>query len=303
MITLVLIAMAGAADQQAAEPPVIRAAAVQFLTSDDVDANADRIIGYLEAAARQDVRVVAFTEMALTGYTKKAAFLEEVDWEAVYAALDRIGEACDRLDIYAVVGTPTRDGEQAFCSAVVFDPDGEVIDTYEKIYRAGEAWAKAGRHLSSFEIDGVLCGTIICHDERYPALVQLRALKGVQLFFYISCESGMNAPHKIGPYRAQIQARAVENEVFVVQANTPAKKGGHDAPGTSHGESRIIGPDGNIIEEAPAYGDAMVVADLNMAHASKAGREASLTEGPLAEWMREGLRFVEGPAADFERDE
>ncbi|HOZ49776.1 MAG TPA: nitrilase-related carbon-nitrogen hydrolase [Candidatus Hydrogenedentes bacterium] len=283
------------ADIIALAPPrseALRVAAVQFETRFDVSHNAARILDYLAEAAHADARVVVFPEMALTGYSKEASFGDALDWAAVDAAVERIRAACRDLGLYAVFGAPTRERNARYCAALAVDPQGNIIDAYEKIYRAGERWADEGRRLSIFTIDAVRCATIICHDARYAPLVQLRTLAGAQLFFYLSCESGVAEEHKIAPYRAQVQARAVENGVYLVQANTPASREDPRAPDRSHGESRIVAPDGHILVEAPVYGDAMIVADLDIATATKGGRRAALGEGPLAGWMRQGVDRV-----------
>lgn len=122
----------------------------------------------------------------------------------------------------------------------------------------------------------------------------MRALAGAQLFFYISCESGLSDEHKIEPYRAQIQARAVENGVYIVHANTPARMDDWTAGDTSHGQSRIIAPDGNLLAEASVDGEEMVVADIDLRYARDGGMGASLTSGPAAEWIRQGVELVTG---------
>ncbi|GMU93579.1 MAG: hypothetical protein AMXMBFR4_26370 [Candidatus Hydrogenedentota bacterium] len=275
-------------------PQIVRVAAVQFHTTFDIKTNTDRMVDFLHSAADDGVRVVAFSEMALTGYTKRAGFENSIDWKLVDQCLTRIQTVCKDRGIYAVVGAPKRDGDRVYCAAIVIDPKGDIIDAYEKIYLAGEPWAAPGRTLSTYRVDGATCGTLICHDERYPHLVQLRALAGAQLFFYISCESGLTEEHKIAPYRAQIQARAVENGVFVVHANAPALRENPAAEGTSHGHSRIIAPDGNIIREAGPYDEELVVADIDLRHVRKQGEPRALVEGPTAQWLREGLRHVVG---------
>jgi predicted amidohydrolase len=276
------------------EGATLRVAVAQMASSFDVAANATRILEHLEAAAARNARIVVFPEMALTGYSKEAGFGATLDWVAVDRAMQELRTACARLGLYAVVGAPTRDGDRLFCAAVTIGPDGAILDAFEKIHRAGEAWASAGRRLGTFEIDGIRAGSFICHDERYGPLVQLRALAGTRLFFCISCESGPHELRKIGPYRAQIQARAVENGVFILHANTPASI--HGVPGmaaASHGESRIVDPSGTILAEAPVYGDALLIADIVPDVARSAGLPAALAEGPLADWMRQGLGLVE----------
>ena len=286
-----------------AEPgaPVLRVAAAQMLSSFDVAANTSHIVRMLEDAREQGARVVVFPEMALTGYTNAAALREQLNWDAVDMGLSQLREACRRLGIFAVVGAPTRDGDRLYCSAVTIGPFGEIVDVYEKIYRAGEAWAEPGRRVSSFEIDGTLCASFVCHDERYAPLVQLRALAGAQVFFYISCESGVEQPHKLNPYRAQVQARAVENGVFIVHANTPAANDRTALADVSHGESRIVAPDGNILAEGPIYGERLVVADLSLSRARHGGARAALTEGPLADWMRAGVDLARAHRAGAAR--
>jgi predicted amidohydrolase len=282
------------------EGPVLRVAAAQMLSTFNIAGNTERMIAMLEDAHAKGARVVVFPELALTGYSKDAEFLTQLDWDAVDTGIQCIREACDRLDLYAVFGAPTRDGDAAFCSAITIDPDGKVVDVYEKIYLAGEAWAQGGRRLSTFSIDGTQCASFVCHDERYGPLVQLRALAGAQVFFYISCESGINEMHKRNPYRAQIQARAQENRVFIVHANTPATTNPGEYADASHGESRVIDPDGNILSEAPVYGDQLIVADLQLARANTGGMPAALSAGPLADWMRAGVALIDAESPEDE---
>ena len=166
-------------------------------------------------------------------------------------------------------------------------PAGKVIERYHKIHLV-EPWPQAGDHLSVFQIDGVPCSVIICHDERYPELVRLPVLAGAKVIFYISSESGLHEESKLGPYRAQIQARAVENTVYVVQANAPANK---DATG-SHGQSRIMAPDGNIMEEASIFQEDVLVQTLNLRKATRSNALNSLNRGPLGDWWQDGVKRV-----------
>jgi predicted amidohydrolase len=164
---------------------------------------------------------------------------------------------------------------------------GKVRERYHKVQLA-EPWPDPGDHLSVFRVKGVPCSIIICHDERYPELVRLPVLAGARVVFYLSHESGVAQEHKLVPYRAQIQARAVENGVFVVHSNAPANA---DATG-SHGQSRIIDPDGNLIHEASMFREELLTATLDLAKATAGNAKRSLTRGPLGAWWREGMKHV-----------
>ena len=127
---------------------------------------------------------------------------------------------------------------------------------------------------------------IICHDKRYPELCRLPVLAGARVLFYISCETYHDdaalpahdwAPERLeaelAVYRAQCQARAVENGVFVVKSNVAAGDRG------SHGMSAIFGPTGVVIEEAGLADENVLVADFDLAEATALYAAKSVRDG------------------------
>jgi predicted amidohydrolase len=274
-----------AAAQQEKPPQTLRVAAVQMRSSRDLADNVARIQKVLRERARDGVRVAVFPECALTGYFPD--LIPGLSAEQLAGAEREVARTCREAGIYAVVGTPYRDGDRLFNSATVIDPSGKVLERYHKIQLA-EPWPQPGDHLSVFKVDGVLCSIIICHDERYPELVRLPVLAGARVVFYLSHESGIRAEKKINPYRAQIQARAVENTVYIVHANAPANP---DTTG-SHGQSRLIAPDGNVIQEASVFGEDVLTGTLDLSKATADNAKRSLTRGPLMGWWEEGVRQV-----------
>jgi predicted amidohydrolase len=270
-------------------PASLTVAAVQFRSSSDQADNVARIQEHIRRAAVDGARVVVFPECALTSYATEAILATSA--EALADAEHALAQTCREANVYAIVGTPTREGETLYNSAVVFTPQGTVLERYHKIQLA-EDWPVGGSQMSVFPIDGVPCSIIICHDERYPELVRLPVLAGAQVVFYISNESGLRYEEKIEPYRAQIRARAVENSVFVVHANAPANLDLTDRS-ASHGHSRLIAPDGNLIgEEASIFGEDVLTATLKLGQATRRMALKSIERGPLADWWREGVRTV-----------
>jgi predicted amidohydrolase len=270
-----------------ASSPTLRVAAVQMRSSRDLQANVAKIDEQLAKCARDGVRVAIFPECALTGYFENA-FMQGVTAEQLHRAEQQVAEACRHHNMFAIVGTPYREGNRLLNSSVVISPAGKIVVRYHKIQLA-ETWPTAGSELVVFNIDDIPATIIICHDERYPELVRLPVLAGAQIVFYLSHESGVANEAKIEPYRAQIQARAVENNVFVVQANAPANK---DTTG-SHGQSRIIAPDGNLIREASVFGEDVVIASLDLKQASRSNALKSIERGPLGGWWRAGMTKVQ----------
>lgn len=279
--------LAGATGLRAAESNVVhlRVAAVQMRSSRALAENLTRINHSIREGAREGARVVVFPECALTGYFEESA--TNLTTAQIQVAEETLARTCREAGVYAIVGSAWRDENRLLNSALILAPTGRVIERYHKIQLA-ERWPEGGDHLSVFKIDDVPCSVIICHDERYPELVRLPVLAGAKVIFYLSHESGLRQEHKLGPYRAQIQARAVENSVFVVHANAPANE---DATG-SHGQSRIIAPDGNILQEASIFGEDVLTATLDLKKATRDNALKSLKRGPLGDWWQEGVKRV-----------
>ncbi len=264
----------------------LRVAAVQMRSTRDLAENIRKIQEHLGRCANDGARVVVFPECALTGYFDDD-FMQAISAEQLADAERQVAEACRAHDVYVIIGTPHRDGDRLYNSALAITPGGDILARYHKVQLA-ESWPTAGDQLLVFKIDGVPASIIICHDERYPELVRLPVLAGARVVFYVSHESGLDKESKLAPYRAQIQARAVENTVYIVQANAPANA---DATG-SHGQSRLIAPDGNLIEEASIFGEDVIAATLELERATGHLAQQSIDRGPLGDWWRAGVARV-----------
>jgi omega-amidase len=228
--------------------------------------------------------VAVFPECALTGYSTRREFNPSA--AEVEAAEQRLAKTCREAKIAAVVGSVFKVNSHVYDTAVVFDTHGELVERYGKVYLAGEKWATPGNHVAFFDLDGIPSTVIVCHDERYPELVRLPAIGGARIVYYISAESGMRQESKLAPYRAQVMARAVENGVFLIQANAPANP---DLTG-SHGQSRIVAADGNVLKEASYFGEDILIENLDIApHAL-----LRPLEGALADWWKAGVDAMMG---------
>ncbi len=258
----------------------LKVATVQMRSSFVVAENKAKIIRSLEQLAGQGVQVAVFPECALTGYSTDKGF--RVSAEAVGEAEREIAAVCARRRIAAIVGTVYEAGGKVFNAALVVNSKGETVERYGKLQLAGEPWATSGNHVALFELEGVLSTVIICHDERYPEFVRLPAMAGARVVYYISHESGMRQEQKLPGYRAQMMARAVENQIHAVAVNAP---GNVEDNSGSHGQSRIINREGNILREASIYGEDVLVETLTV----QPGKLSRPLEGVMGPWWKQGL--------------
>jgi len=274
--------------------PTWKVAACQIFTDGSVAENEAAIAKYLAEAAEGGLDLVVFPECALTVYSKAADYTSRLDAAEIERAIEALRATCRQLGIAAGIGTAYYDGVYWRNGLVIIDKDGREAGRYIKTFDAGEKWARNPDRLQMFRLGGEDVCAIICHDIRYPELVRLPAAAGAVLCLYSSCESGMDSPHKFEAYRAMPISRATENGIFLVMANAPAVRGKEGAKNVSHGNSKIVHPNGTVLAEADHYFQGLLTAEIDLREADRgiANRVAG-GQSPLREWMRDGVGLVE----------
>jgi predicted amidohydrolase len=274
----------------------LKVAAVQMHAGEDIEANARKIVGYLKELAKKRVEVAAFHEGVLFGYACRPAFWKRFDPARIAKAEKQIIRTCKQHRIATVVGSVHEEDGSRFNSLLIVDRDGTVAGRYGKIHLAGEKWCEPSQHLPIYRLCGVDCCFLICHDVRYPELVRLPAAAGAQVCFFCSCESPITSEHKLSAYRAMPIARATENGIYVVMANAPADPNDINRTGSSHGESKFIHPDGNVLIESGYFTEEAIVRDLDLAAASGSVAQRAVEDHTaLRSWLQEGLEIVKRP--------
>lgn len=292
----VALSRAQAASAQAVDSPVpeLRVAACQILTFPDTRRSAEKICSWIERAASDRIDVVVFPEAAVCGYASDPEYWKAAnphDFETAEAA---IIAAARRLNTAVIVGSAHWEGTKIYNSVLAIDKDGRTKGRYSKTFLA-EAWPVPGRRLPVWTLAGVRSCFIICHDIRYPELVRLPAIAGAQICYYASNESGLVEEHKLSAYRAMPISRATENSIYLVMANAPADALNMRSQEQSHGNSKIIHPNGTVITEAGYFKETLVAATIDMKAADRAmAKRAAREDGAVSTWLREGSKLVEG---------
>ena len=283
----------------------IRVAVAQIGTDENVEANLCKIEQKIEEAAHRECSVILFHEGCLTGYPDAGA-LGRLDFQAVAWAEKRVKNMAQELQIAVLLGTTSRKEESTRNELLIITEDGNLVGRYAKTWRAGEAWYSAGSGPVIFRICGIDCTAIICHDLRYPELVRLGVAAGARIVFIANNEAGLDREDKQLGYRSMQISRATENYVFGVMANPPADPAGFGRYNSSHGNSKIIDPLGNVLDEAGWFEERLVTADLDMSKADASVVLRTMGTDPAsnrrygsgpeheayAAWIKQGLSLV-----------
>ncbi len=115
-----------------------------------------------------------------------------------------------------------------------------------------DVWFRPGLRPAPVPTGGFgLVGGLVCYDLRFPQVARRQCRQGADLLLM----SAQWPLARIEQWKVLLQARAIENQVFVVAANACGKwedvqMGGH---------SLVIAPDGEILAEAGEENDATLV--------------------------------------------
>jgi predicted amidohydrolase len=244
----------------------LRVAAVQMKFAPSIAENLATIERMVKKAARRRADAVLFPECATTGYACDFAALRPED---VTATLEAAASLAARYRINLLLGSAVFRNRSLQNCLVVFDRRGRPVHCYAKcqLVDSDRQFFAPGNSVALFEIDGICATAVICHERRYPELVRLAVMAGAQILFHPN--AGMDAlsvsPPKRGG-RDGIAVRAFENAIFYVFANSVGPQGGGK---WSAGDSKIVAPDGRVLRLADNEEEALLVADLDLAKATR----------------------------------
>ena len=200
----------------------------------------------IRRAALDGADVVVLPEMCTSGFTMNAhRYAEALGGPSVTG----LAELARTYGIYVVAGVPTREyraGGVVFCnSALVFDRNGELVGQYRK----QRLFSPEGEHEVYtpgigpliVDIEGVRVAPFICFDLRFPELFRAVALE-VDAFIVLANWPAVRALH----WSVLTQARAIENQCYLVGVNRSGDGGGVEY----HGGSVAFGPSGERLAGA-----------------------------------------------------
>ncbi|MDR3539388.1 MAG: carbon-nitrogen family hydrolase [Desulfosporosinus sp.] len=224
----------------------LRMAVIQMdVALGEPETNLKKMEKLVREAALGEPDVIVLPETWNTGY-----FPVNITEQALASgtkAVEKMSELAKDLKIYLVGGSISEvDNEQVVNTAKVFNRYGLEIASYQKIhlFSPGDEnkFYTEGNKVVTFDIEGHICGVIICYDLRFPELIRRLALDGVEVLF-IPAEW----PHpRLEHWRTLQKARAIENQIFVIGCNGVGLGNGVKFCG----HSSIISPWGEIMKEA-----------------------------------------------------
>ena len=214
------------------------AAAVPHVVVADCAANAAEIERQTIIADGQGIRIIAFPELSLTGYTCGDLFAQQLLLEEAEAGLMRILSSTRQTSIVAIVGLPVPVAGALLNTAVVIQR-GHVLGVVPKTYLPNYKefyemrWFTSGRDVDVpsvrlcgqtvplgcdllFDAAGTTFGIELCEDVWAPAPPSERlALQGAEIIFNLSADNECVGKHAyLRSLLCQQSARCLAGYVF-----------------------------------------------------------------------------------------
>ena len=174
-----------------------------------------------------------------------------------------LAEIAREIDAHILAGTfIERDGDELHNTAVLLNPQGEIVHTYRKVHLFGFDHGEAemltpGDDVSTYALPGLTTlGMTTCYDLRFPELYRLLLDAGAQLVVVPAGWPSARLDH----WLLLLRARALEDQLFVVGCNQVGTQEGVELAG----HSVVVDPWGRIIAEAGA-GEEVLTVDIDLA--------------------------------------
>jgi NAD+ synthase (glutamine-hydrolysing) len=272
----------------------------------DIDGNASRIIEVMTRATALGCDVLAFPELAITGYPPEDLLLRSGFVDDVRAALDRIivaSSSCTTIVGFVEQGSASRGtadhGEvtasaQAVGRPVLFNAaavisSGSLRGVYRKrelpnysVFDEARYFVAGDGPVPVFESHGVRFGVSICEDawtEGGP-IAELGA-QDVQLVVNINA-----SPFNVGKSQeraAVVADRAREASAMIAYVN---QVGGQDEL-VFDGDSMVMSADGVVLARAPRFVEDLYVVDVDIDQADAVIERSHIDQTGVAESLSE----------------
>ena len=230
-------------------------------TVGDLEGNTAKILHHINRARDAGADLIAFPELAVTGYPPEDLLLKPSFLKANLASLEKI--VAGSRGITAVVGFVDVDDDIFNAAAVIYD--GNLAHVYHKVYLPNygvfdeERYFQRGSEQPVFTLSGVKLGVSVCEDVWYsPGPVSIQAQAGAQLQVNINASPYFRGKRE---FRERMLAtRAADNEMIVCYVNMV---GGQDEL-VFDGASLVYDQGGNLIARGRQFEEQLLVVDVDV---------------------------------------
>lgn len=248
-------------------------ALIQMTTEYDKTKNVRKAEEYVREAAGRGASLVCLQELFNTVYfcfemdDRHFQLAEPVDGPTI----TRMRELARELEITLVapIFEKAFDGSY-YNSAPTIGPDGELLTVYRKSHiplvndpsitgLEKYYFTPGDSGFLTAPLEPTRVGTLICYDRHYPEGARALAMNGAEVVVVPTATAGMSKYL----WDLELRAHAVDNVYYVGGVNRVGKDTG-GGPNTFYGSSMWVNPRGEVLAQASASEDEVLLAELDL---------------------------------------
>ena len=225
--------------------------------------NRQNVLKWLDKADLREVDVLVLPELWDTGYAlSDLADCADKEGETAQAFLSHLAK---KYEVAVIGGSIARESQGTFFNtSYSFDQNGHLVNQYDKVHLFGlmgeDKHLAAGNLGSHFTLGGIEMSQVICYDIRFPEWLRKQMAKGSQLLVV----PAQWPSSRIMQWKILLQARAIENQAYVVAVN----RVGDNPDNKFNGHSLIINPLGEVLSDSGDQ-ETLTVYDLDTSEMEK----------------------------------
>lgn len=242
-------------------------------------ASHDKVRKLMEQAAPEKDSLVILPEMFSVGFSMNVARITDTPTRQTQ---EFVAQLAEEFGVYVMAGVvTTAPNGKGRNECVVHSSSGEEIARYCKIHpftHGGESdHYEAGNQVVTFAWNGFTVAPFICYDLRFPEIFRAAVQQGANLYTVIA---SWPAP-RIHHWTALLQARAIENQAYVIGVN----RCGSDPKLEYPGKSVIVHPLGRALVEAGNI-ECTLSADVSVEEVNNYRRELAFLSDIRPDFLR-----------------
>ncbi len=256
-----------------------RIAVVQMTCSLDPNENLAKAEWRIREAAGRGAQVICLQELFRSRY-----FCQEENAELFALAepipgptTTRLGTLASELKVVIIASLFERRAPGLYHNtAVVIGGEGEILGLYRKMHIPDDPlyyekfyFTPGDLGFPAVDTPFGRIATLVCWDQWYPEAARAAALRGATVLFYPTAigwhpsEKERQGAAQLDAWRTIQRSHAIASGVYVAVANRTGYEGTPESGIEFWGSSFIADPFGQVIAEAPADGEALLIAECD----------------------------------------
>ncbi|ASN04703.1 carbon-nitrogen family hydrolase [Virgibacillus necropolis] len=210
----------------------------------DTQTNYTRASTFIDKAVKSGADIILLPELWTSGYDLTR--LDEIADDQAKESIAFLQEQAKKYNVSLVGGSVAEKCDDGVRNTLlVVDSKGKLVHKYSKLHlfqlMDEHVYLEEGNDKTEFELDGTDSAGFICYDIRFPEWMRKSALNDAKVMYVVAEWPKLRIDH----WRILLQARAIENQCYVIACN----RSGSDPKNEFGGMSLIIDPWGEVVAE------------------------------------------------------